>query len=188
MNPRTVVLVEGVSDRVAVLTLARRLGRDLTAEGVEVVDLGGATNVGRWLGDLVAGADHGRGVRLTGLYDAAEERFFRRGLERAGLGVVPDRDTLQQRGFFGCVEDLEDELIRALGVRRVEAVVEAQGDLASLHLMQRQPAQRGREPHHQLRRFLGTRSGRKATYAEALVEALDLDRLPTPLAGLLTRI
>ena len=188
MNPRSVILVEGVSDRVAVLTLARRLGRDLAAEGVDVVPLGGATNVGRWLGELAAGADHGRGVRLTGLYDVAEERFFRRGLERAGLGLVPDRETLERRGFFGCVEDLEDELIRALGVPGVEAVVQAQGELASLRLLQRQPAQRGREPDQQLRRFLGTRSGRKATYAAALVEALDLTRVPAPLAGLLARV
>ncbi len=73
-------------------------------------------------------------------------------------------------------------------MRRVEAVVEAQGELASLHLLQRQPAQRDREPHQQLRRFLGTRSGRKAMYAEALVEALDLARVPAPLAGLLARV
>jgi predicted ATP-dependent endonuclease of OLD family len=37
-----VVLVEGLSDRHAVEALARRRGRDLVAEGVEVVAPGGA--------------------------------------------------------------------------------------------------------------------------------------------------
>lgn len=46
---RTVVLVEGVSDRAAVEALAVRRGRDLTAEGVVVVPLGGATGITRFL-------------------------------------------------------------------------------------------------------------------------------------------
>jgi len=37
--PRAVVLVEGVSDRVALTELARRGGVDLAGRGVEVVDL-----------------------------------------------------------------------------------------------------------------------------------------------------
>ncbi len=41
---RAVVLVEGNSDRVALRTLAERQGRDLDAEGVEVVAMGGITN------------------------------------------------------------------------------------------------------------------------------------------------
>ena len=84
------VLVEGESDRVALHTLARRLGRDLEREGVEVVALAGATNVGRWLEDLAA---TGASPSLAGLYDAPEERFFRRGLERGGRGPVPDRSA-----------------------------------------------------------------------------------------------
>ena len=84
----TILLVEGASDRVAVETLASRLGRDLAGEGVDVVELGGATNVGKY---LVAALGERRGLRIAGLYDEAEERFFARGLERAGLGPVPDR-------------------------------------------------------------------------------------------------
>jgi hypothetical protein len=38
---------------------------------------------------------------------------------------------------------------------------------------------------HQLHRFLGTTSGRKARYAGLLVEHLDLDRVPEPLDALL---
>lgn len=70
---RTVVLVEGVSDRAAVETLAVRRGRDLTAEGVVVVPLGGATGITRFL--RLLGPD-GLGVRPVGLCDAAEQRFF----------------------------------------------------------------------------------------------------------------
>ena len=40
-----VVLVEGMSDQAAVQTLAERAGRDLRAEGVFVVPMGGATLV-----------------------------------------------------------------------------------------------------------------------------------------------
>jgi hypothetical protein len=183
--PRALVLVEGDSDRVALLALATRLGRDLPAEGVEVVDLGGATNVGRFLEELEAS---GAAPRLAGLYDAPEERYFRRGLERGGHGPVPDRARLEELGFFACEDDLEDELIRALGAAAVERVVERQGELLSLRILQRQPAQRGRSVEDQLHRFLGTRSGRKSLYARLLVEALDLDSVPAPLTAVLRRV
>jgi len=41
----TVVLVEGERDKAAVETLADRRGRDLAAEGVEVVAMGGVIGV-----------------------------------------------------------------------------------------------------------------------------------------------
>lgn len=45
---RTAVLLEGLSDLAAVEALAARQGRDLAAEGVGVVQMGGAMNVGRY--------------------------------------------------------------------------------------------------------------------------------------------
>ena len=180
-----VLVVEGASDRVAVETLARRLGRDLAREGVEVVELGGATNIGSFLVDLL---QHRRGLRLAGLYDAPEERFFTRGLERAGLGPVPDRGRLEQLGFFACEQDLEDELIHVVGERRMLEVIDEQGELASFRVLQRQPVQRTWTQHQQLRRFLSARSGHKATYARALVEAMDLDAAPAPLRQVLSRV
>jgi hypothetical protein len=182
---RALVLVEGASDRTALLTLAARTGRDLAAESVEVVDLAGATNVGRFLEEL---ARSGRRPRLAGMYDAAEERYFRRGLERGGQGPVPDRARLEELGFFACEADLEDELIRALGAPAVEEVIEQQGELWSLRILQRQPFQRDRTVEQQLHRFLGTRSGRKSIYARELVEALDLGRVPRPLEAVLARL
>jgi hypothetical protein len=182
---RTVVLVEGVSDQVAVETLAARRGLDLEAGGISIVSIGGAGNIGAALGRF---GPAGLGVSLAGLYDAGEEEWFRRALERAGLGDGLGRPELEQLGFFVCVEDLEDELIRALGVEAVEAVVAEQGELRRFRTLQKQPAQRGWTTEAQLRRFLGTHSGRKAQYARALVEALDLERVPAPLDRVLAYV
>ncbi|MET8278079.1 ATP-dependent endonuclease [Micromonospora sp. NPDC005174] len=179
---RTVVLVEGVSDQRAVEALAERRQRDLAGEGVCVVPLGGAMSVGRYLRLF---GPQGLAVPVRGLCDEAEESFFRRGLEQAGLGTAPDRPALEALGFGVCVADLEEELIRALGSDGVLRVIADQGDLARLRVFQNQPAQRERSTERQLRRFLGTMSGRKARYAEALVRALDPDAVPRPLDRIL---
>ena len=165
-----VVLVEGMSDQAAVQTLAERSGRDLRAEGVFVVPMGGATNVGHFVELFGPG---GFGVRLAGLCDQGEERDFRRGLD----GVGP---------YFVCVADLEDELIRALGTGRVEDLVEAEGESGPFLTFTRQPAHRDTARDQQLRRFMGTRSGRKICYGHLLAAALDLTLIPAPLASLLS--
>ncbi|MGQ4727404.1 MULTISPECIES: TOPRIM nucleotidyl transferase/hydrolase domain-containing protein [Streptomyces] len=181
----TVVLVEGVSDRAAVEALAERQGRTLTAEGVVVVPLGGATSITRFL--RLLGPD-GLDVRPAGLCDAAEQRFFLQGLERTGFGAGLAPDDLEPLGFFTCHADLEDELIRALGTDGVQQVIDDQGDLRTFRLFQKQPAQRERPVEAQLRRFMGTIGGRKEHYARALTEAIDLTRLPRPLDGLLAHV
>src|SRR6185312_12194911 len=48
-TPRAVILVEGVSDRRALEALAARRGRVLTDDGVTVVAMDGAGNIGRFL-------------------------------------------------------------------------------------------------------------------------------------------
>jgi hypothetical protein len=182
---RAVVLVEGVSDQRAVEALAERRGRNLPAEGVSVVPIGGAQAIGRFLAEL---GPRGRGLRLAGLYDAAEEGEFRRGLERAGLGSGPDRAALERLGFYACVADLEDELIRALGAAAVLEVVEAQGELASFRTLQKQAAWHDRATEEQLRRFMGSGGRRKIRYARLLVDALELDRMPRPLDRVLAHV
>ncbi|GAA4568661.1 hypothetical protein GCM10023176_23510 [Micromonospora coerulea] len=179
----TVVLVEGASDRRALEALARRGGRSL--DEVAIVPMGGITNIGHFL-DLFG--PRGLDRRLAGLYDVAEEGYVRRGLERAGLGAAPSRERLAALGFQVCVADLEDELIRALGVAAVEQVVEAAGELRSFHRFQRQPAQQDRPLAAQLHRFIGTRSGRKARYADLLADALPPARVPPALDRLLARL
>ncbi|MDF5757212.1 TOPRIM nucleotidyl transferase/hydrolase domain-containing protein [Spongiactinospora sp. TRM90649] len=184
-DTRTVVLVEGASDKAAVEALARRRGRDLDAEAVSVVAMGGATNIGAYIGRF---GPLGRGFRLAGLCDAREEGVFQRALGRAGFGPLAGRDDLEAHGFFVCVADLEDELIRALGTDTVERVVEAGGELGAFRTLQKQPAWRGGATHDQLRRFMGSGSGRKLRYAAPFVEALDPDRVPRPLDALLAHL
>jgi hypothetical protein len=179
------VLVEGVSDRVALEALAERHGRNLDAERVSIVPIGGAQAVGRFLDEF---GPQGLDVRLAGLCDAAEEADFRRGLERAGFGSDLARAELERLGFYVCVADLEDELIRALGSTAVEDVLEARGDLGSFRTLQKQPAWRGRSTEEQLRRFMGSGGSRKIRYARLLVHALDLTRVPRPLEGVLAHV
>jgi hypothetical protein len=185
----SVVLVEGMSDQSALRTLAARGGRDLDAEGVFIVPMGGATNIGHFLGLF---GPRGFGVRLSGLCDEGEERDFGRSLERAGLGAGLasglGRAGLERLGFFVCVADLEDELIRSLGAACVEQLIEVQGELGSFRTFTKQPAQRNRTREQQLRRFMGTRSGRKIHYGHVLAAALDLTRVPRPLDGVLAHV
>ena len=63
---RAVVLVEGMSDQAAVEALAARRGRNLEAEGVSVVPIGGAQSIGRFLERF---GPRGLGLTLAGLCD-----------------------------------------------------------------------------------------------------------------------
>jgi len=179
------VVVEGVSDKLALETLAVRRGRRLDAEGVSIVSLGGAQAIGRFLESLGRRRPQ---VRLAGLCDAGEERDFRRALEHTGLGANLTRSDMERLGFFVCVVDLEDELIRALGTEAVEEVVDAQGELGSFRTLQKQPVWRDRPLAEQLRRFLGSGGSRKIRYSRLLVDALDLARVPRPLDGVLSSV
>jgi OLD-like protein len=182
---RAVVLVEGLSDRVAIEAVAERRGRDLAADGVSVIPIGGAQAI---RGALDLYGPPGLDLDLAGLCDAGEERSYRRGLEGAGLGNDLTRDAMERLGFFVCEADLEDELIRALGTDVVEHVVEANGDLGPFRTLQKQPEWRGRPVHTQLRRFFGSGGRRKIRYARLLVEALELERVPRPLDGVLAHV
>ena len=157
-----VVLVEGITDRIALEAVAAKLGRDLTAEGIEIVPIGGAQAIRR------AAAEHD-GEPVVGLCDAPEERWFRR--------VLGDATHV-------CVENLEDELIRALGAARVEEVVDAQGDLETFRNFQNQPAWRGRSTESQLLRWMHN-GNRHQRYPPLLIGALDPDELPRPLTAVL---
>ncbi|MEU6389728.1 TOPRIM nucleotidyl transferase/hydrolase domain-containing protein [Streptomyces sp. NPDC046939] len=176
LGVRTAVLLEGLSDLAAVEALAAARGRDLAAEGVCVVSMGGAMSVGRYAGLL---GPTGLGLRLTGLCDERERGFYERGLARARARA----DALHV-----CAADLEDELIRALGTAKVEEVFRAEGDFRAWQTFRRQPAQLGRSPHQQARRFLGTKKGRKIRYGRLLVEALPPDRTPPPLDTLFAHL
>jgi Overcoming lysogenization defect protein-like, TOPRIM domain len=179
---RAIVLVEGLSDQIALETLATRRGRDLDREGVVVVPIGGAHAIGPFLARF---GPRGSGTRLAGLCDVGEEELFRSSLERAGFGTRLTRPDMERLGFHVCVEDLEDELIRALGPVAVEAVLDAHDDLGSFRTFQMQPPWRGQGVERQLRRFMGSADRRKLRYARFLVEALDPARVPRPLDAVL---
>lgn len=183
-SARSLVLVEGISDQIALETLAVRLGRDLAAEAVAVVPIGGAHAVAS---HLALFGPQGAGLALSGMCDAAEEEFFRRGLVRAGIGTPKSRAEMEGLGFFVCVEDLEDELIRASGRESIEAMLDAQGDLGSFQTLQKQPAWREGTFEAQMHRFLGAGARRKSRYAGLLVGALELELMPRPLLGVLRR-
>jgi len=175
-----VVLVEGISDQVALETLAARRGRDLAGEGVEIVPIGGAHAIGAFL-------ERYRGVRVAGLCDAGEQGVFQRALERTGHGAALSRADMARLGFHICVADLEDELIRALGPARVEELFAEHGDLQAFRTFQKQPEWRGRPVDRQMRRMLGSSIG-KIKYARIFVEALDLEQIPGPLDAVLADV
>jgi hypothetical protein len=182
---RALILVEGASDRAALETLAARRGRALGAEGISIVHMGGATNIGHFLGWL---RQRQPDVLLAGLCDAAEESYFGRALEQAGLGSDLTRARMEQLGFYVCTEDLEDELIRAVGPAAVEDVIRSQREIRPFRTFQKQPAHQGESLADQMHRFMGTHSGRKSQYARALVEAVELTRVPRPLDQVLAHV
>jgi hypothetical protein len=169
---RGVVLVEGTSDRHALETLARRRGRDLQADGVAIVPMGGFGNLPRLLAQY-------RDVRRAGLYDVGEERHFLRALGCA------DRGELEGVGFYACTRDLEDELTRAVGADGMERVLEQNGELRAFRTYQKQPAHRARPVEEQLHGFMWNR---KQRYAVLLVEALDIEHVPRPLDRVLAHV
>ena len=143
--------------------------------------MGGVTNVDRYLREYAERP----GTRVTGLCDRGEVRFVAGALRRPGARRRRRPTRLAAYGFFVCEEDLEDELIRALGTAAVVEVVEREGELGQLRTFQQQPVQRARSLHDQLHRFAGTKSGRKVRLAAALAEELPLDAVPAPLLDVL---
>jgi len=167
---RTVILVEGPSDANAVTALAQGLEVDL--DGVEIVDMGGITNVRRHLSALPGD------VPVGVLHDVGEAGHVHR--------VVADLERPVR--MFECDLDLEDELIRALGVARVVQIVEQAGDLPAWLTISRQPFHRDRPADQVLRRFFGAGSGRKKRYGALLAAALDASTAPRPLVEALRMV
>ncbi|GAA4109883.1 hypothetical protein GCM10022415_03270 [Knoellia locipacati] len=182
----TWVLLEGTSDVAAVRALRATRGIAADEDPCVLVDMGGATNIRRHL-DLAV--DHLPRPRVVGLCDEREAPWFVRALdahrEALGLAAPPTLATLSGLGFHVCRRDLEDELLRALGVDGSLAVLDGLGLGAAFEAFTRQLAWQGRPVLDQLRRFGSTTSGRKELLAGAMAAALTIDATPGPLAALL---
>lgn len=182
---RAIILVEGISDQIAVETLAVRLGRDLDVERVAVLPVGGVHAVPTYLRRF---GPAGENLDLAGLCDADGVETLRRALVAAGVGRPQTTDDMAELGFHVCFRDLEDELIRAVGAGVVEAVIDSQGDLGSFRKLQKQPEWRGRPTDDQLHRFFRSKARRGQRYTRLLMQAVDLDRAPRPLDGVLDHV
>jgi hypothetical protein len=180
IDPAGIVLVEGVSDQIAVETLAARLGDGDSA--VAAVPVGGAQGLRRMLRTVVARFPE---ARLAGLYDIGEERVIRTALEDVGL-LSPAGDPMDA-GFFACIADLEEELIRACGTALVEECLARNGDLTAFRRLQGQPQWRDRPVDAQLHRWIASGASRKLRYARILIEAAPLERMAHPPLAALQR-
>ncbi len=117
-NATSVILVEGVSDQIAVETLARALGRRLPATGVAVVPTGGVSGMGRLLARFgPAGGDPRRIIVLchVDLEDELIRAVTPEGVERllhAGGTLTSFRSLQHQQQWRD--RPVHDQLPRSL--------------------------------------------------------------------------
>ncbi len=180
-----IVLVEGISDQIAIETLATRQGFDLQARAIVVVPIGGAQAAGNYMSMFGPG---GQGLPLAGFCDADAAETFRRAVVRADVGSPVDVSEMAALGFHLCHRDLEDELIRAAGTDTMLVVVESQGELGSFHTMQKQVKWRGRATAEQLHRFIRSKATRSQRYARVVLEVIEPEQAPAPLVALLSHL
>ncbi len=177
MGARTVVLVEGASDRLALEALAERLALNL--DRVQIQDVGGVTNFRSF---LLRYGPLGEGRRVAGLCDFPEWPIVLNALAASGVGSPLSFATLRDCGFFVCRADLEDELLAAVGAPTVLRIIEQHGDRPRFRSMQRQLPYRSLSLETQVRHLM---TQKKIAYAPALIAALSLSRVPPPLADVL---
>ena len=173
VDATVVVLVEGISDQIAVDAMLARSDRGLD-DLVVAVPIGGAQAVDKALARFSERDD----LMVLGLCDYAEANFFAKAFEAHGL----------DGNYFVCNPDLEAELIAAFEPAELEAIIEAQGELKSLRIMQKQAAWRDRRFGEQAHRWIRARALRSSRYASVLIATADEDRLPKPLRELVARI
>ena len=166
--PNAVVLVEGVSDQLAVEALAARRGRDLTAEGVAGVPIGGAGNIRRFLEQLIP-----QGIRVAG--SVRRRRGGRLSARRPRLGSSALRLRRRPRGR---ADPLPRRRPRRADHRGPEGELGRFRDLP-------EPARAARRRGHRgaaARASWATRGGRKTPVRgrDRSSARLDLARVPRP--------
>src|SRR4030095_2975765 len=148
---RTLVLVEGDSDAGAVRALADLIGCDLASHHIEILSTGGVTNFAQVLADFIRSHPTSE---FCGMYDVADARHVPRAPAAAGTPIAP-HESIESVRFSACVADLEDELIRALGVEAIERLLDAHAELTSFRRFQAMPQHPHAHAPRQLQRILG---------------------------------
>ncbi len=116
---RKLVLLEGPSDRLALLEVCEQLGVDVDARGITLLALDGAG----WIGlALRVYGPRGLGVPVLGLVDANREQRWMKALTEAGL-AARSREELARHGFFVCDPDLEPVMLDAVGLDAAERLL-----------------------------------------------------------------
>lgn len=188
VRPRVHVLLEGPSDVAAVeeVLLARAPAGPAEARGAayRLIDMGGVTNTDARLREAAALDPP---PRVVGLCDAGEARVVVRALQRRGVGLGGPED-LAAHGFFVCERDLEDELIRALGLEACVALLERLGLGPRFRAFSGQRVWAGRPLADRLHRFAGVAAGRKVRLAQAMARELGPDRVPPPISALVEQL
>lgn len=178
----TVILVEGISDYFVVRLLAHQAARSLDGEGVTVLSMEGAGMLRTYVALL---GPHGFQLRLAGLCDVDAEASWLATLQDAGV-PVHDRASMESNGFFVCDQDLEDELVRAIGDAETQSVIAAEGEAAAFAAFAAQQGNVGLSVTEQLVRFL-RRS--KPKWSPLLAErAAHLGNVPAVLTRLLSNV
>lgn len=181
---RSVILVEGASDKLALQALAEKMATNLDSKGVSIIELDGANTLGTFL-KLVGKT--GFDLPIQGLCDADKVSDWCDYLQDAGHGTPATRADLEALGFYVADRDLEDELIRSLGSARVKAAIKSEGDESAWITFQKQPTQKSLPESEQLRSFI-KKGNRKVQYAPVLVDLLQLHEVPNCLARIINGV
>ncbi len=181
---RSVLLVEGESDYIAVTKAATLLGHRLDAKGVAVLQTGGEGTLRTFVRLF---GKNGLDLDIAGLVDADAEAALTQELERESYGQGIDRLTLESVGFWICDSDLEAELIQAVGISQTEALITAEGEDQSYAAFAQDPRYSRLSDQERLEAFLSKR-GRKVRYAPLLIDRLTSGTLPRPLVEALNHV
>lgn len=180
----TVILVEGISDLLAIRMLARRSDRDLDSAGATLLSLDGG---GLFVHYLALFGPNGLDLRLLGLVDADHEQTWSIALTNAGVPIA-DRGALNAAGVQVCVPDLEGEFVVALGTQRVAELLDEESQTADFEAWIVQKGLVQVSPERRQAAWIGRSSASKVFWAPVLAENTPLDDIPAPLSALLSDV
>ena len=177
---RTVVLVEGPGDRLALNCFAQTLGVDLDVLAASIVEMDGADLFGT-LHTLLG--PPGLAIRVLGLCDQDREQSWADVVLGTG-NYTGDRAMLEQSGIYVLDPDIEGVLVAAHGDADAEQAIAQAGMASQLQAFRNQPAYAVLSAHDQLLTFVRHKR-QKTVLPPALASALTAPAIPGPIARLL---